>query len=395
MKKLFSILSMTLLFLLLESCDKNETTCTTCESENFTIAKTTIFEKTFDLKRFASDSDESVFMYAQNNSANDLNYFYDILNEKGVAKISQSKLSGITIYTDDKELNNNHDYNIDLEDIKAILAYTKDNKLNSMITKLYIKKGNTFVEHELSNLKTNSISSNDIIDISRILFDNKVVTMISFFNMQNVTKGRTGVNQLRDKLSLNTSLFGRVAVKKCGRPCTEKTKNSDCQLFDSSQTGSPVPFWSCVGTCAQEEAEKVIVEKSEYASNYNFIEIRSILHSFKDNYLMQQNNGEEIVDLYYQFSGNLNLEKLSVSLCVETFDLINSDVIPMIQDIQNDPTNDSNVLIDNATKIKLIQYLEKVKLVCDDQIDKNNIDLIIQKVTLYTNKSNKFITTNL
>jgi len=70
-------------------------------------------------------------------------------------------------------------------------------------------------------------------------------------------------------------------------------------------------------------------------------------------------------------------------------------VIPATENIIENPNSDKIKLIDDKKSEALITYLKKVKLVYKDEESKKNIEMLIEKVKLATNKSNNYITNDL
>jgi hypothetical protein len=90
----------------------------------------------------------------------------------------------------------------------------------------------------------------------------------------------------------------------------------------------------------------------------------------------------------------LPLSFFSIENCDELFSVITNDVLPIVNDLSENPTSES-ILIDNQLKTRLTNYLISIKGEYTDQNSKNKIDNIIAKIDLFSNKSNKYITDNL
>lgn len=118
------------------------------------------------------------------------------------------------------------------------------------------------------------------------------------------------------------------------------------------------------------------------------------MHKFKDDYLSIHSGGDDIINTYYDLSRTLKIEDLTLEFCIETFDLIAYDIVPMTNKLLDNP-NSNDILIDNSSKIKILNYLFEIKEIYSDTESKNKIQNLIDKINYFSNKSNNFITSNL
>ena len=86
---------------------------------------------------------------------------------------------------------------IDKNDIEGILLYYKDHNTKNMIVKLFRNKNGFFTPHDISNSKTNNITSNDISDIASLMSDNKSKTSIAFINFLDLPSSNYVINDLQ------------------------------------------------------------------------------------------------------------------------------------------------------------------------------------------------------
>jgi hypothetical protein len=104
--------------------------------------------------------------------------------------------------------------------------------------------------------------------------------------------------------------------------------------------------------------------------------------------------GDDIINTYYDLSKTFKIDDLSVEFCVETFDLITTEIVPMTNDLLDNPYS-SDVLINNSSKTKILNYLYEIKEIYTGIESKNKIQNLIDKINHFSNKSNNFITSNL
>ncbi|WP_395044438.1 hypothetical protein [Flavobacterium sp.] len=152
--------------------------------------------------------------------------------------------------------------------------------------------------------------------------------------------------------------------------------------------------WSCKtsASCGKNMLQKKLVDAFV---NYDYITIDNKLISFRDNYLKKIAGGQNVIQYYYQLSENLPLDKIDLSFCKKTFDLIINKIIPLCSKLEENPNLETNILVDNATKTELINYLKEIKEIYNDSNSKSKIDLLIIEIDSMSNKSNDYITKNL
>lgn len=121
----------------LSFCEKDKSIdCTTCESNDFVMSKVSILGKLFNLKNFTDKKSSDVFMYQSVGNFDEFSSVLKILDSDAATMLNIDDLLGLIVYTNDKEVNKNHDYNIDKNDIEGILLYYKDHNTKNMIVKL-------------------------------------------------------------------------------------------------------------------------------------------------------------------------------------------------------------------------------------------------------------------
>lgn len=133
---------------------------------------------------------------------------------------------------------------------------------------------------------------------------------------------------------------------------------------------------------------------SNSSINYDYINIKEQLRSFRDSSLLKHNTNNSIVDDYYYLSNNLEISNVNIELCVKTFEIITNDLLSIIQELKSKPFSDEVLYSDNF-RIKITNYLYTIKNSYSDDESKLIIDKIISKINYFCNKSNKQITEHL
>ena len=295
---------------------------------------------------------------------------------------------GFCLFTT-KEKTNNEILKVENNEIKGVLLYSIDiNK--KMIIKFFINKNNVFIENEISNIEIGYITSNEIVDFSKIFFKSDENTTILITNSSYKMIEHKNNNLLKIKLAklIKTKYGDNVtnAPKTCGLGC-EKNDGYPCALFNNGNMGCKEDK-----NCPKDEAEEEL--KSANNNSYNYSEITEDLYHFRSDYLLAIEGGEKIMNDYYELGKNLPLSFYSISNCIELFDLLENDVTSLTRNLTLNP-NGSTILIDNSLKLKLSNYLLNIKGYYTEQADKEKIDKLINKLNFYSNKSNDFITKNL
>lgn len=264
---------------------------------------------------------------------------------------------------------------------------TKENYLYVRIFKI---ENGKISEHKLSNSFTNTISLNNEYDISILLFKSKMKTFITFCDGNDLSIKKNINSNLDENLENEFLNAGLERKPKVCDNCDARDTNGDCIMESDGQGGV---YNSCdEAPCSSEEVERKL--KSSDILSYDYIQLNLDLHKFRDDYLSIHSGGDDIINTYYDLSKTLKIDDLSLEFCVETFDLITTEIVPMTNDLLDNPYS-SDVLINNSSKTKILNYLYEIKEIYTDIESKNKIQNLIDKINHFSNKSDNFITSNL
>ncbi|SFC70418.1 hypothetical protein SAMN05421780_108154 [Flexibacter flexilis DSM 6793] len=381
MKKISLLLFVTI-FTLLQSCNKvNETSCTSCMSENYSFVNIKFPNKTLNLRLFVDTLYN--YSYLDGSGIKNLNTTNLVFDGFDLNKLIPNKDSIVmySIYLDkfiknqDSLTNNN---------FLGVLFYIKNkNKIN---TRLFAYKNSKLVEYPKYRLSSNYISSNDIYDIGIINFK-KMHSFIGF--MGNVIVPNNSNNK-RDYLQwvikrelnkINTPMApGGGPVKYCKRPC--ESSAGDCKFYFFIQP--PV-------LCANPDNTVCRINDVVHVEGNNHDDLLTNLYDFRDNVLTNGNNGQHYIDLYYQLSDRLPSERITYDFAVQTIDFIENVVLGMTTSLVRNPQAES-VLYDDTKANIIINYLSNVKPLYEDDESRREIDRLIDDVRVHTNQSNAEIT---
>lgn len=370
-------LALTLTF---QSCENNEI-CHSCESQDYLISNKRLFNTDYIFEKHTDSINRVTIMYAEHNSLNEIKEFLNTININGFS----TDFVGVVLY-----MSENYDENIALEaqtgNVEGIMIYLLDD--NIINTKIYQKTDNGMIEHILSNSTTTNTTFGDFYDVHKIIQpQNNHSTIISIID-ENLPYLDSNETLLRLRIIDFQHVDDGGANGSCAHwPCFASPSGT-CER----QVGGN---YTCViqASCKFVQIEHQLTKDSNIP--YDFISTGKNLRSFRDHYLKPINGGNEIIETYYQLSKNLPIEKLSVSLSLETLDIIKNHIVPMSINLQNNPNQNNNILISVNDKELIVDYLLRVKNLYDDTTSKVKIDKIISKVEEFTNKSNFYITNNL
>lgn len=376
----------------LSFCEKDKSIdCTTCESNDFVMSKVSILGKLFNLKNFTDKKSSDVFMYQSVGNFDEFSSVLKILDSDAATMLNIDDLLGLIVYTNDKEVNKNHDYNIDKNDIEGILLYYKDHNTKNMIVKLFRNKNGFFTPHDISNSKTNNITSNDISDIASLMSDNKSKTSIAFINFLDLPSSNYVINDLQRNINKHKAIKSKLnkEIKSENSGC----RVSPCYTNSNGNCTASGNSWTCSKPCGKNQLQVYTESNSNY--NYNHTLIDADLYSFRNNYLAVNSGGQSITNMYYKLSSTLEYQNLTLEYCIKTMDIITEVVLPLAKELETNPNSTTHILINNTNRNKLINHLILTKNIYTNSDSKNDIDTLITKINLITNKSNFYITKNL
>ncbi|RDI12136.1 hypothetical protein [Flavobacterium sp. AG291] len=169
---------------------------------------------------YASTSDYG-FMYKNQQDFSD---FQSTLDELDIP-IDSSNILGLVFYTKNVNYDIENNYNISSNDITGCLLYEIRN--NTVYSLVYTKYDNHFSKtNNLSDLKTNIISSNDIYSVSRLILNENQVTAISFINFSRLPKN-VSYEKFQEVLDIEMINISESSVQ-CSPPCIYNTKDQRC-----------------------------------------------------------------------------------------------------------------------------------------------------------------------
>lgn len=371
------------------SCQNEEVNnkCETCETEDYVLSKVELNQQVFEFKKYIN-SNSSQFLFSTVNVKTDLHNFFTSKKLEAL-KIDLNEVVGMNIYSNNQNIKGTENYQIEDKNILGITFYLKKN--NEIILKLYKNVKNKFVEQEISNTKIGSITSTQIIEISNLFFRTNIKSNFLFVDknyneisgLDNIVFGNK-IKSLYKKNSIdyNSKVGGSGG---CSSPCTGS--GIECKLLNNGD-------WGCEKDrdCPEEDQEETLDDAARI--NYNLVQIKDDLYDFRDNYLNLNNGGQKIIDDYYYLGKTLNVNYHTLGKAVVTFDLLKHDIVPMINDLRNNPRSNS-ILINDVLKNKIINYLINIKPYFDDIDSINKIDNLINKTNFFANKTNLYITDNL
>ena len=381
---------------LFQFCDKNaadvQNECKSCENKNFTIEKTTILGRSMEIAKYGTN-ENSVFMMDVPDNFKTLKYIFDDFRNYNLPELQFDKIANFTLFTT-KNIVYTKIIQVDNENILGLIVYLKTEKENEFNVRVFKKINNKFVENELSNLKTQIISSNYCFGVSKLLFREAKVNFVDFTNkLIDVKNYKNSFSDFDDKLKIMLVVNGLTENDGCALPCPI-IYNQDlicARIVVNGIEQKP----ECRDRLRCKMAS--IIDKLKNNKEENKLPSGDIdkLYNFRDQYLLKNEGGKKYVDLYYKLSSNLEMSDFSISLCIETVDLITKIVVPATESIVANPNSKNNILVNNIQSQILISYLQKVKNVYKDQQSKQNIEMIIEKVKLATNKSSYYLTNDL
>ena len=225
-----------------------------------------------------------------------------------------------------------------------------------------------------------------------LLFNNdmykKTFVVINFKDLNNNNPQKLGLQ--------NTLLKSSSVMAKSGSYCYSPCYPGSDAWCTATESQSGGERWFCLADpkpCLNDATES-IAEQNESLTQYRISNTREFLHTFRDNYLSNENNGNRYVEIYYDFSKKIDYSKINTTFIKETFTLINN-MKPKLELLLNNKNSNSIIVIDDNTAYLLVTYLTKYSNMFSDQDSLDNIDFLINKINQFKNKSNGYITNNL
>lgn len=393
MKKIKSRLFFTLCFLVLifsYSCenDQQNNDCETCKTENHISSKVNFYGNSFNSKKY-KNSELNLNFYHTNTTINEKLYtFIDDIDIKKVIDLNDGEIVAINLITNRLNPSSNYEeYNLNKNNILGLILYLKNN--NNIVLKFFKYIDNELQEQSFSNYKLSTITSNQIFKITDLFFENleKDVFLFVDNSYRSVEDyNNKEINRELEILYYSRNEYNRIGPETCGSPCTANN-GSECGLNNAEE-------WFCRKdeNCPKDDQEEELTPPERL--NYNLMGITNDLYDFRNNYLKSYNGGQKIIDDYYDLGQTLSLSYHTLEQARVTFNLLSSDIIPMINSLKNNP-HGNTILINNQLKDKIVNYLQNIKIYYSDAASRNKIDNLIIKTNYFTNRTNSFITNNL
>lgn len=284
---------------------------------------------------------------------------------------------------------------INSNDIEAIIIYEKVQKHYNV--KVFNRNGLEFNLTDLSNSRSNLISTNDVWSAYRVLYGTPTtdVTLIevsaSDTDLPNYDYG--GLFQY--KLGIKLHQLEVPSGDDCMIPCKVKTPDSYCAREDVGLGPLRSTYYNCkllVTICITPEMHKKVLSETPQ-STLDIYDITSTLYDFRDDYLFKH-GGDEYVEMYYYLSSRFNVNKLSLGFVDSTYSLLTT-IQPELEKLILTPFSNEDYPINSVLSIKLESYLEYIKDFFTDQTALDMIDILLQKVDIFTEADYEFVTTNL
>lgn len=391
MKKSFlikSVVGILLFSVFFLSCEKNSNEeCSTCQSAEYSLVKSNLNGMNLEFKQYNSENDDFHYLFNRFNNS-DFENIFERMNLNSIVGIDIKNLVGFCMITSKDK---NQIFKIKNDDVEGVVLYSVD-KSKKMNIRIFSNNKGVFNEQKVSNIEIGYITSNEIVDITDLYFKSKenssfLVTNSLYKMIDNSSNKLLGAKlskSLKEKYGNRLPEPPRI----CGPGCT-KNDGMRCAEYNNGNYGCKE---DPNGTCPEEDAHQTLVNADN--NDYDYVKITYDLYYFRSNYLLVHSGGEKIMNDYYDLGKNLPVSFYTLENCIELFDLLESDVTPLITELAVNYYS-STILIDNNLKNKLTAYLNNIKTYYPNQVDKDKIDNLINKLNLFTNKSNDYITKNL
>ena len=308
-----------------------------------------------------------------------------------------NNVASCIFYTGDSLKNNQLIIN---NEIFAALIYSVSKNDELVTTVLKNQNGKFYIIDELTS-KTSSLTTNDIYSINLLLKQNGInySSSVELRSFDRIYKRKVknenfklNINRYQNKplLGLKSKLINNNTLNKlvfsggghdnCARPCA--TNVGTCSGSGGSNACEPKdppsdPNGSCFWIGCIQIVDQTL---SENASKTQM----QTLYDFKDNYLSKSNFGTLQIESYYYVS-SIIYDKIDLSLAEETLNLISKDVLPIINKLLTNPSNNSEILISSDTKKRFDSFLEKIQPLSDDQTYQTILNEIRENLTYVEN----------
>lgn len=352
------------------SLNKLNDTCQTCTTVEGTPLNTTIFNQPYDFINYTGLVSYGI---KDLKSGDELNNLLDHINLGALNIIASNRnVVGLAIYS---KIRSEEIDNLVISDVDGFLIYYTENGSPVLKTKLLINRNSAFELEEYFSTTTKYVSSNDILELSQKLFsDTKGVLFFvrnkeGFLNFEN---DQFTEFSGRVRYSTFAGAYEPTDGSYCTKPCKTPMKDYLCTTKESPYKPSS-DYCAPSGNlfCGEEKTEAVLIN-SNNANSDDCTNIKEELRTFRDDFLRRSRKGVFYISLYYYLSEKVNNDFYTLSNCVEVFDVLSNDILPMIYKINN---NSSEILISEQSKNRILNLLNKVDASIGER-DHEQINLI-------------------
>lgn len=377
----YLFLSLSFIALMLFNCKKNnkELSCTS-EKSYETKFKTNNHEF---VGRSVVLNDSNFIKLTKISAYNNPNVLSDILNlidHYGVTLQDGANALGLAIYFSDTLIS---------DEIKsytpvAITIYSQKN--NKMYGTTY-QKNETSSEltliNELSGITT-FVSSNDLSNIA--LSSNEKAKEIVLLLNQSQINDTLYDTELQHKIETYQRPIGGGGVF-----YSECASNPDCARYyvegwcvvQERQNGPPSSTCYPKKDFCPTQSTNLVLGNNGYSVN---ADKNNDLYFIRDNFLVKNEKGSEYIDNYYYANSILKFENITLTFALSVWNLYENGFLHRFKTtIENN--SESNVLIDNESKVLLLDLCSKAKALNNDARFQSIVRGVETDVIFFSNKS--------
>ncbi len=195
------VLFILLIIISLNSCKLNNNyKKDSCESKDYFFEKISIYNTPYNLKVFYDSKTKSYFCYKNIAGNFNTHEFYKSFDLDNLTDINEEKIVCVNFILEKQPGDTILPANINKPDISGILLYFNSEKNDDLYVKIYKNISNKFIESNFSNLRTRYISSNDIEQISKKIFNIDNFNSVSFINYKKIPNENLYQSELQKKI---------------------------------------------------------------------------------------------------------------------------------------------------------------------------------------------------
>jgi len=260
----------------------------------------------------------------------------------------------------------NNDSQINTSIVDGIINYSLKN--NKLLVTMYKKENNEFIPTIIENFETKFISSNDIYKLAESYLNINDAIVIAILNEVRFINENT----LSDlQYATIDDIEGR-----CMTPCSNS--HGVCTVDSAGNHCGGVSL-----DCPVEKSQVKITNNTNYT--FDFINIKTDMRSFRDNYLKKSKGGIQLIKYYYEVGKYLK-NNFTTNFAIQTFNILQLFQNKMNQ-LNNDP-NGHNLYLSIAEINSLKNYFQNLKQQLNNQETIAKTDIIINLIDSFRNKTN-------